>query len=60
MVFPGSRNPDHIRDNFDIFGFALTDDEMARIAAVDKNTRYYHATPELIALYATLELKEDL
>ena len=60
VVFPGSRNPDHIRDNFDIFDFALTDEEMARIAAVDKNTRYYHATPELIALYATLELKEDL
>ena len=60
VVFPGSRNPDHIRDNFDIFDFALTDEEMARIAAVDKNTRYYHATPELIALYAALELKEDL
>ena len=60
VVFPGSRNPDHIRDNIDIFDFALTDEEMARIAAVDKNTRYYHATPELIALYATLELKEDL
>ena len=60
VVFPGSRNPDHIRDNFDIFDFALTDEEMARIAAVDKSTRYYHATPELIALYATLELKEDL
>ena len=60
VVFPGSRNPDHIRDNFDIFDFALTDEEMARIAAVNKNTRYYHATPELIALYATLELKEDL
>ena len=60
VVFPGSRNPDHIRDNFNIFDFALTDEEMARIAAVDKNTRYYHATPELIALYATLELKEDL
>ena len=60
VVFPGSRNPDHIRDNFDIFDFALTDEEIARIAAVDKNTRYYHATPELIALYATLELKEDL
>ena len=60
VVFPGSRNPDHIRDNFDIFNFTLTDEEMARIAAVDKNTRYYHATPELIALYATLELKEDL
>ena len=60
VVFPGSRNPDHIRDNFDIFDFALTDEEMSRIAAGTKNTRYYHATPELIALYATLELKEDL
>ena len=60
VVFPGSRNPAHIRDNFDIFDFTLTDEEMAEIAKVDKNTRYYHATPELIALYATLELKEDL
>ena len=59
VVFPGSRNPAHIRDNFDIFDFTLTDEEMAEIAKVDKNTRYYHATPELIALYATLELKED-
>ena len=60
VVFPGSRNPAHIRDNFDIFDFALTDEDMAAIAKVDKNTRYYHATPELLAAYATMELKEDL
>ena len=60
VVFPGSRNPAHIRDNFDIFDFALTDEDMAAIAKVDKNTRYYHATPELLASYATMELKEDL
>lgn len=60
VVFPGSRNPAHIRDNFDIFDFELTDEDMAKIAAVDKNTRYYHATPELLAAYASMELKEDL
>lgn len=60
VVFPGSRNPNHIRDNFDIFDFSLTEDDMTKIATVDKNTRYYHAAPELLASYATMELKEDL
>ena len=60
VVFPGSKNPDHIKDNFDIFDFALTDNEMAEIAKVDKNVRYYNATPELVASYKTMELKEDL
>ena len=60
VVFPGSRNPEHIRDNFDIFDFALTDDEMAEIAAVDKGVRYYNGTPELLAAYRTMELGPDL
>ena len=60
VVFPGSRNPAHIRDNFDIFDFELTDEDMAKIATVDKDTRYYHATPEMLAAYAAMELKEDL
>ena len=60
VVFPGSRNPDHIRDNFNIFDFDLTDEEMAEIAKVDKNTRYYTATPELLAQYASMELGPDL
>ena len=60
VVFPGSKNPDHIRDNFNIFDFALTDEDMAEIAKVDKNVRYYNATPELVASYKTMELKEDL
>lgn len=60
IVIPGSKNPEHIRDNFDIFDFTLTEDEMAEIAKIDKGVRYYHATPELIKMYATLELKPDL
>ena len=60
VVIPGSKNPDHIRDNFDIFDFTLTDEDMAEIAKVDKGVRYYTATPEMIAAYQTMELKEDL
>ena len=60
IVIPGSKNPDHIRDNFDIFDFELTSEDMAKIAEVDKNVRYYTATPEMIAAYAAMDLKEDL
>ena len=59
VVIPGSKNPDHIRDNFNIVDFELTSEDMAAIAKVDKNTRYYNATPELVASYATMELRED-
>ena len=60
VVFPGSRNPEHIRDNFDIFDFALTGEEMAEIAKVDKGVRYYNGTPEMLAQYAKMELGPDL
>ena len=60
VIFPGSKNPAHIRDNFDIFDFALTDEEMAAIAKVDKGVRYYNGTPELLAQYAMMELGPDL
>ncbi|MEE1162101.1 MAG: aldo/keto reductase, partial [Lachnospiraceae bacterium] len=28
-MIPGSSNPEHIKENLDLFGFALTDEEMA-------------------------------
>ena len=60
VVIPGSKNPAHIRDNFDIFDFVLTEEDMAEIAKVNKNKRYYTATPEMIAAYANMELQADL
>lgn len=54
IVIPGSKNPDHIKDNFDIFDFALTDVEMEQIAAIDKQKRYYTSTPELLEKYVTM------
>ncbi len=56
VIFPGSKNPAHIRDNFNIFDFTLTDDEMAEIAAVDKNVRYYNATIEDAQKYAKMAM----
>jgi len=52
IVIPGSRNPEHIKENIDIFDFALTDEEMAEIAKLDKNERYYHGSEEQLAQYA--------
>ena len=51
-VIPGSRNVDHIRDNFDILDFELTDDEMAEIAKLDRGERYYHRTDEQLVQFA--------
>lgn len=54
IVIPGSKNPAHIRDNFDLFDFNLTDDEMAQIAALNREKHYYTSTPELLKQYATM------
>ena len=54
IVIPGSKNPAHIKDNFDLFDFSFTEEEMAKIAALDKNTRYYYSTPEMLKKYAEI------
>ena len=40
IAIPGSSNPDHIAENYDIFGFELSEDEMNRIQGIDKQKRY--------------------
>ena len=40
VVIPGSGNPDHIRENLDLFGFELTRDEMEQIDALDRNEKH--------------------
>ena len=54
IVIPGSKNPAHIKDNFDLFDFSLTEEEMAKIAALDKDTRYYTSTPEMLRRYVEM------
>lgn len=46
IPLPKSKNPEHLRENLDIFDFELTDAEMAQIAALDTGTRYYHLNLE--------------
>lgn len=41
IIFPKSTNPQHIKDNFDIFDFELTGEEMEQIRAVDKGVRFF-------------------
>lgn len=40
VVIPGSSNPEHIKENIDIFSFSLTDGEMASINALDRNEKH--------------------
>ena len=54
IVIPGSKNPAHIKENFNLFDFALTDDEMAKTTALDKQKRYYTSTPEMLKKYAEM------
>lgn len=54
IVIPGSKNPAHIKDNFDLFDFTLTQEEMEEIAAMDQKKRYYTSTPEMLKAYAEM------
>lgn len=40
IAIPGSSDPDHIAENIQVFDFALSDDEMAQIAAMDGVGRF--------------------
>lgn len=52
VVIPGSKNVAHIKDNLDILDFTLTDNEMAEIAKLDKDMRYYHRTDAQLDQFA--------
>ena len=54
VVIPGSKNPDHIKANLDLFDFTLTEEEMAAIAGLNKYKRYYTSTPELLQKYVEM------
>ena len=56
ITIPGSKNPDHIRDNGNIFDFTLTDEEMGEIAKLDGTKKYYVADEETVAKYAGMHL----
>ena len=56
ITIPGSKNPDHIRDNFNLFDITLTDEEMAEIAKLDGTKKYYEPDEETVEKYASMHL----
>ena len=43
-VVPGSSNPKHIKENIEVFDFELTQDEMMKMASLNKEKRYFNMT----------------
>ena len=40
IAIPGSKNPDHIKENISIFDFELSDEDMKKIYIINENRRY--------------------
>ena len=40
IAIPGSKNPDHIKENISIFDFELSDEDMKQIYNINENRRY--------------------
>lgn len=43
---PGSKSPPHMEENGEIFDFSLSQEEMERIAGINRHTPFYQVTPE--------------
>ena len=54
-VIPRSTKPERIRENFALFDFALTDEEMAKLSALDRKEPLIGKpeTPELVEFSLT-------
>ena len=47
-VVPGSSNPQHIKENIEVFDFELSEEEMAQMAALNQEKRYFNMTYDQI------------
>lgn len=51
IVIPGSRNIDHIKENFEILDFSLDEEDMAKIASLNNGVRRHIQTDEKLDAY---------
>jgi 2,5-diketo-D-gluconate reductase A len=51
VVIPKSIRPERMAENIDVFDFALTDDDMSRIAAMDTGASLFfdHRDPAMVS-----------
>lgn len=54
IVIPGSRNVEHIKDNFNIFDFEISKSDMDKIALLDIDKKYCIRTDETLSQYASM------
>ena len=59
IVIPGSKNVNHIKDNFDLFDFELTSEEMKQICSLNKNYRYFYPSMEQLKEFAKMPLQYE-
>ena len=53
IAIPGSKIELHIKENINIFDFTLTDEDMKKIASIDKNQPFYVRSEETLKQFAT-------
>jgi diketogulonate reductase-like aldo/keto reductase len=58
-VIPGATNPDYIKENINVFDFALSDDEMATMRSLDKEKRFFNVPFEQFERMASGMVLED-
>ncbi|OUM64208.1 hypothetical protein PIROE2DRAFT_42777 [Piromyces sp. E2] len=55
IVIPGSKNVDHIKENFALFDFELTNEDMDLIATLNKNIQYFERNEEHLTRFAAMK-----
>ena len=56
IVIPGSKNKEHIKEDFELFDFELNDKEMYDMAYLHKDKRYHEITADSLLKYLTTPL----
>lgn len=54
-VIPGTGKVSHVKHNYDIFDFSLSERDMQKIAEINRNTRYYTRTDEMLKAFAAMK-----